>query len=163
MFKLQLLKNQSIQNLLLIFSVLLFIVSCKTKQPPATHENVDETVIALESDALNQWAQGNPTGFSQHVADDITYIDDNGEYTRIDGIEAFNNYLSSLEGQIPQHQYKIVDPLVQVYGDVAILTYQWHSKIDTMSGPLWKASSIYHFNDSIWQMVHAHWSPMNAE
>lgn len=162
MLKTQLPKNQIIQNLLLIFSGLLLIISCQTKQP-ATHENVEETVIAFENDALDQYAQGNPLGFSQHVADDITYVDDNGAYTRIEGIEAFNNYLNSLVGIIPQHQYKMVDPLVQVYGDVAILTYQWHSKIDTISGQPWKASSIYHFNDSTWQMVHAHWSPMTEE
>lgn len=143
--------------------IVLTLVSCVTKQSAPKHENVDKTIIALESDALDQYAKGDPTGFSVHVADDITYVDDNGAYTRIEGIEAFNNYLNSLVGQIPQHEYKIVDPLVQVYGDVAILTYQWHSKIDTISGPPWKASSIYHFNDSIWQMVHAHWSPVASQ
>jgi ketosteroid isomerase-like protein len=147
----------------LFLMMVMILASCVKKQSPPTHENVEETVIALESDALDQYAQGDPTGFSKHIADDITYVDDNGAYTRIEGKEAFNNYLNSLVGQIPPHQYKIFDPLVQVYGDVAILTYQWHSKIDTLSGPPWKASSIYHFNDSIWQMVHAHWSPVNTE
>lgn len=153
---------QILSNFILIFSALILIASCCKDQATST-ENTEETVIALEKEALDQWAQGNPPGFAVHATEDITYIDDIGAQNRITGIENFKTYLKSLEGQIPPHEYEMVDPMVQVYDDVAILTFQYHSKIDTMSGPPWKATSVYHFNDSTWQMVHGNWSLVKAQ
>jgi len=158
----QLKGNQILQNFILLFSVLLLIASC-CKHQTATHENVEETVIALESEALDQWASGNPLGFIMHAAEDATYFDDIGAFNRISGMENIEAYLTALEGQIPPHEYEIVDPIVQVYGDIAILTFQYHSRIDTMSGQPWKATSVYHFNDSIWLMVHANWSLVKSQ
>lgn len=148
-------------------SILLLIVlistACVKEQSAPKHENVEETILALEGEALDQWSAGNPLGFAVHFADDGSYVDDIGAQNRIVGAEAAKEYLSSLDGKIPPHEYEIVDPLVQVYGDVAILTFQYHSKIDTMSGPPWKATSVYHFNDSTWQMVHANWSLVKTQ
>lgn len=155
--------SQFLKTIVLIVAILLISGSCMQEQSVPAHENVKGTVLALERDALDQWSAGNPAGFSVHFADDGTYMDDIGAQNRIAGIQAANNYLASLDGMIPPHTYEIVDPLVQEYGDVAILTYQYHSKIDTMSGPPWKATAVYHFNDSIWQMVHANWSLLKAQ
>ena len=154
--------NQILQNFILIFSVLLLITSC-CKDQATSSDNVAEKVMALEKEALDQWAQGNPLGFAVHAAEDITYIDDIGAQNRITGIENVKAYLKALEGQIPPHEYEMVDPLLQVYGDVAILTFQYHSRIDTISGPPWKATSVYHLNDSTWQMVHGNWSLVKTE
>ena len=143
---------------MLNFAVFLLAVSCDSKQTPATHENVEETIMNLEREALDQWSQGNPAGYPMHASDDVTYIDDIGAQNRIVGKEALDAYAMELGENVPPHSYEMVDPLVQVYGDVAILTFQYHSKIDTLSGTPWKATSVYHFNDSTWQMVHANWS-----
>ena len=163
MYNLQPKANQIMQNMILLFSILLLLASCGIEQSTPPQENVEETILALERDALDQWSQGNPAGFAVHIADNGTYMDDIGAANRLVGIEAAKSYFASLEGKIPPHNYEIVDPLVQVYDDIAILTFQYHSKIDTMSGPPWKATSVYHFNDSIWQMVHANWSLLKAQ
>jgi hypothetical protein len=151
---------QKISFLLLIIMIL---ASCVTEQSTPTHENVEETILALEGEALDQWSQGNPAGYPMHAADDITYLDDIGAQNRLVGKEALDAYAIELGGNIPPHTYEMVDPLVQVYGDIAILTFQYHSMIDTMAGTPWKATSVYHFNDSIWQMVHANWSLVKTE
>lgn len=140
-----------------------FLSACVTEPSAPVHENVEETIMALESEALDQWSQGNPAGYPMHASDDVTYVDDIGAQNRLVGIEALNAYAEALGENVPPHSYEMVDPLVQVYGDVAILTFQYHSKIDTMSGPPWKATSVYHFNDSTWQMVHANWSLVKVE
>lgn len=158
MYYLQLKKNQFLKNTLVISIILFISASCMTEQSAPPQENVEEIILTLERDALDQWSAGNPAGFAVHFADDGTYMDDIGAQNRVVGIQAANEYLASLDGMIPPHTYEMVDPLVQKYGDIAILTYQYHSKIDTMSGPPWKATAVYHFNDSIWQMVHANWS-----
>jgi ketosteroid isomerase-like protein len=74
------------------------------------------------------------------------------------------NYFSSLEGMIPEHNYELVDSKVQVYGDVAILTLQYHSFMpDGQKGTPWKATSVYRYADGDWQVVHAHWSLVKVE
>jgi hypothetical protein len=147
----------------ILLLIVLIFTACVKDQSAPKHENVEETILILEGEALDQWSSGNPLGFGVHFADDGSYMDDIGAQNRIVGAEATKEYLASLDGKIPPHEYEIVDPLVQVYGDVAILTFQYHSKIDTMSGPPWKATSVYHFNDSTWQMVHANWSLVKTQ
>ena len=87
-----------------------------------------------------------------------TYFDDISAHTRLDGLDEIKAHLSSLEGNIPVHAYELVDPKVQVLGDVAILTMQYHGTVDGQPGPPWKATSVYQFTNNDWRVVHAHWS-----
>ena len=125
----------------------------------ADHEEAERMVVAQERRALEQWAGGNPLGFLDIDAADVTYFDDIGAHSRIDGIEEMRTYFSSLQGKIPPHQYEMLEPKVQLYGDMAILTlrYKAHS---TDGKPLshWKATSVYRRTGSQWRIVHAHWS-----
>ena len=124
-----------------------------------TPHNAEQEIIALERSALDQWALRKPLGFAKNFSDDVTLFDDIGAQSRIDGLEAARKYLSSLEGQIPPHRYEIVNPKVQVYGDIGILTFQWHS-FTTDDKPLskWKVTSVYQYSGSKWHTVHANWS-----
>jgi len=136
---------------------LLFLGGCNSDTP---RQNADQEIIALERSALDKWSQGNTAGYFEISADDVTWFDFTpGAQLRIDGLDALRNYMTPLSGQIPPHTYDIVNPKVQVYGNAAILTFHW--KASTMDGkPLdeWKATSVYHWKDGKWRMVHAHWS-----
>jgi ketosteroid isomerase-like protein len=123
------------------------------------HPNAREAIIALERGALDRWSKGDPLGYVANAAEDITYFDDIGAQSRIDGLEAMRTYLTSLQGKITPHTYEIASPEVQVYGDIGILTFQYHPS--TMEGtPLthWKATSVYRYSEGKWRAVHAHWS-----
>ncbi len=149
--------NKSI--ILLFLPLMLLLTSCETKPTALTQDNVEQTILALERQALDRWAAGDPTGFSVNLANDATYFDDIAAHTRLDGIEEIQKHFFSLEGAIPPHNYEIVDPKVQYYGDMAILTLRYHATLDDgQSGPPWKATSVYRLTDSKWQVVHAHWS-----
>jgi uncharacterized protein (TIGR02246 family) len=125
-----------------------------------THQNADKEIIALERSALDKWSQGNTHGFIDIGADDVTWFDFMpGEQPRIEGLEAVRSYMAHVAGQIPPHAYELVNPKVQVYGNTAILAFHW--KASTTDGKAlegWKATSVYHWNDGRWSMVHAHWS-----
>ena len=98
------------------------------------------------------------------MAEDVTYFDDIAAHSRLDGIEELNKHLEWLDGKIPPHKYEIVDPKVQVYGEVAILTHQYHSTdAEGNPGTPWKATSVYRYMDGDWYSVHAHWSLVKAE
>lgn len=126
----------------------------------ATHTNADEEIIALERSALDRWAQGNPMGFAEIGAGDVTWFDfAEGEQPRVEGLEALRAYLAPLSGQIPPHTYELVNPTVQIYGNTAILTFHWNASLtDGSPMPKWKATSVYRWNDGEWRQVHAHWS-----
>lgn len=150
--------RQAMRNLILFFPILLIFSSCETKQETPTQEDVEQTILAKERQALDRWAAGDPVGFSEGFAEDVTYFDDIGASTRIDGLEELRTYLTSLEGEIPPHTYEIVDPKVQVYGDIAICTLRYHGSINDEPGSPWKATDVYRLTDGEWHLVHAHWS-----
>lgn len=54
--------------------------------------------------------------------------------------------------------------MVQVYGDIVILTFHFSGKT-TDDQPMGqrKASSIYHWTNGSWRMVHANWSAVQVE
>ena len=147
------------KNFILLVSILLIFTSCEMEQDTLILENVEQDILAKERQALDRWSAGDPLGFAVNFADDATYFDDIAAHTRLDGLEEIKKHLGSLEGQIPEHNYEIVDPKVQVFGRVAILTLRYHgSTADGQPGPPWKATSVYNFINDDWQVVHAHWS-----
>ena len=125
--------------------------------------SAEEAILASERRRLDRWSQGDPGGFAESSTSDVTYFDDIGAQGRIDGIDAAREYMAALGGQIPPHTYEIVEPKVQVYGDVGILTLRYHPKtLDGEPGTRWKATSVYRRIDGEWLMAHAHWS-MNKD
>ena len=145
--------------LILLLSFLVTMTSCEMKEKPQTQENVKQTILTLERQALDQWAKGDPVGFSKNFAKDVTYFDDIAAHNRVDGLEEAKDYFATLEGKVPVHKYELVEPKVQVYNDIAILTMQYHSTMpEGEPGPPWKSTIVYHLNNGEWQVVHAHWS-----
>jgi len=62
-------------------------------------------------------------------------------------------------GQIPEHPYEIIDPKVQVYGGLGILTLRYHPfSLDGEPLTPWKATTVYRHTNGEWCLVHAHWS-----
>jgi hypothetical protein len=146
-------------RMVVLFIILPFIIFLGCNSTP-THLNAEKDVIALEHSALDKWSQGSSIGFVDIGADDVTWYEFTpGEQPRIDSLEALRKYLAPFEGQIPPHTYEIVNPKVQVYENTAILTFHWKGTLkDGTPIEKWKVTSVYHWKDSKWQMVHAHWS-----
>jgi ketosteroid isomerase-like protein len=120
--------------------------------------STEEAVLAKERARLDQWSSGKLSAYAQSSTEDVSYFDDIGAHERLDGLPALLSYLSALEGQVPAHDYEMVDPRVQVYGDVAIVTLRYHPSLNGEALTRWKATSVYRNADDDWEMVHAHWS-----
>ena len=145
--------------LVLLVSILLVFTSCEKKQDSLKLENAQAAVLAKERQALDRWVAGDPKGFAVNFSDSATYFDDIAAHTRLDGIAEINKHFASLDGMIPAHKYEIVDPKVQVFGRTAVLTLRYQSFTDDgQPGQPWKATSVYHFENNDWYVVHAHWS-----
>jgi ketosteroid isomerase-like protein len=135
----------------------LLTAACQAAAPG--HKDAEQAIVAQERRALEQWAKGNPLGYLDVDADDVTYFDDIGAHSRVNGIGAMRTYLTSLKGRIPPHRYEMLDPKVQLYGDIGILTLRYEAYgADSQRLSRWKATSVYHRASDQWRIVHAHWS-----
>ena len=141
-----------------LLSIVLVIISCETKQNVLDQKNVEQTILALEHKWLDRWAAGDPLGVAEQCAEDVTYFQDVDAEIRIDGLVEFRNYLTSLVGSYPPHTYEIVDPKVQVYGDIAICTLHYNPSLNGEPVPPWKATDVYRLTNGEWRLVHANWT-----
>lgn len=117
-----------------------------------------EIILSLERESLENWSNGNPSGYFVHASDDVTYFDDIRAQNRMEGLESITSYAKTLEEMIPPHKYKMVNPKVQVYGDMAILSYHYHPfTLEGEPSTKWRASVVYS-NIKGRKMVHAHWT-----
>ncbi|MFZ5786008.1 MAG: YybH family protein [Acidobacteriota bacterium] len=116
-------------------------------------------ILECERSALEKWASGNPAGYFEGSTLDMTYFDDIGAGSRIDGIEALRAYAASLQGSIPAHTFDLSNTRVQVYGSVGILTFLYLPfDLDGTHLAPWKATTVYRRFGDQWRRVHANWS-----
>lgn len=142
-----------ILTLIVALGAILPITSTSTAQ----HDDI----IALERAALDRWGAGDPQGFLDAYAPQITYFDI-ATVHRIDGHAAMTDYYRPLFGKIKIPRYEMIDPKVQRQGDVAVLTYNLRSEAVQPDGKQvtvrWNSTAVYARIDGNWRMIHSHWS-----
>ena len=120
-----------------------------------------DDVIALERAALDRWGAGDPQGFLETYAAEVTYFDIGTEH-RLDGHAAMSDYYRPLVGKIKIPRYEMIDPKVQRHGDVAVLTYNLRSEALQPDGKQvtvrWNSTAVYARIGGNWRMIHSHWS-----
>ncbi len=94
--------------------------------------------------------------FLRYSDQDVVYFDP-FQPARIDGLPALRQLYNELRGKIRIDSDEIVDPKVQVHGDVAVLTFRFVSRgsEDEMH---WNTTEIYRRKEEGWRIVHSHWS-----
>jgi len=80
-----------------------------------------DQILMLERGALDRWGKGDPRGFLELYAADITYFDP-VTAARIDGHQAMVNYYRPWVGKIQIPHYEMLNPHVVVDGTMALLT-----------------------------------------
>lgn len=118
-------------------------------------------VISLERAALERWGHGDPQGFLDIYAPEITYFDVATD-SRIDGHSAMSGYYRPIRGKIRIAHYEMIAPKVQRHGDVAVLTYNLHDEAVQPDGKhltmSWNSTSVYAQLHGEWKVIHSHWS-----
>jgi ketosteroid isomerase-like protein len=121
-----------------------------------------EQILLLERTALNRWGRGEPAGYSDIYADDVTYFDPLVA-ARIDGRDAMITYYKPWTGQIHVPRYELLRPRVDVWGDMALLTYNLvnyvqHADGTEHEGSCWNCTEVYVLREGGWHILHSHWS-----
>lgn len=116
----------------------------------------NDTVLAMERAALDRWGKGDPGGYLEISAPDVTYFDPFVS-RRLDGIDALKAWYEPIRGKIRIDSDEIVDPRVQVAGDTAILTMVFVSH-GSEGAKRWNCTEVYRRLDGEWMIIHTHWS-----
>ena len=119
--------------------------------------DISQTIIALEERALEKWNQGDPSGYLDLSAEDVTYFDPFLEQ-RLEGLDSLKKYYEPVKGQIDVSKYEMLNPKVTAMKDMAVLTFTLHSyKSDNISK--WNCTEVYRLeSDGQWKIIHTHWS-----
>lgn len=122
-----------------------------------TNTDISETIIALEKEALEKWNQGDPDGYLDLSADDVTYFDPSIEQ-RLDGLDRLKKYYEPIKGLIHVSKYEMLNPKVAATNDMAVLTFNLHSyKADEVFK--WNCTEVYRREpNGQWKIVQTHWS-----
>ena len=138
------------------------LASCERATVPLDPEKI----VALEKAALDRWGKGDPQGYLETYAPEITYFDPARE-KRADGIQAMKEYLTPFTGKIKVDRYEMIDTRVQRLGDAAVLSYQLISHAIMPDGsPLtvrWNSTKVYGLIGNNWKLVDDHWSFIKPE
>ena len=118
-------------------------------------DSLSTTIIAMEKAALEEWLKGNPTGYLNIYAKDFTYFD---PIQRINDFGKINEFYESMRGSVQVEKYEMIDPIVQIYGETAVLTYSLVTySANNVIGE--NCTEVYQQqSDKLWKIIHSHWS-----
>jgi len=145
---------------------LIFVSSCSLRnQKGVPVTALAQEIIALERSALDRWITFDPQGYLDLSAPEVTYFDPFRD-KRVDGLEALKALVEPIKqfkGTITEPRYEMIDPKVQQYGNVALLTYNLTNYGKLSGGPesvlaRWNSSEMYAGVGGTWKLVHSHWS-----
>jgi len=119
-------------------------------------------IFRLENEAMEQWRQGNPMRWAEISTDDVIYVDPSLAAPVV-GAKAYQEYLAPLQGKIHYDASEFVEPRVALAGDLAVLTYNYHSlrrgPDDKMQrSSFWNTTQVYVRRAGAWKSIHSHWS-----
>ena len=119
-------------------------------------------IVALERAALERWGKGDPTGYFESFAPEITYFDPTTP-SRIDGRDALIQMITPFTGKIHVSRFDMQKPMVQRRGDTAVLTFNLLSYRTQPDGKeavvaRWNSTEIYSRIAGAWKLTHSHWS-----
>lgn len=119
-------------------------------------------LIAQERAALERWNNGDPSGYLEIYADDITYFDPFLK-VRIDGKGELTKLYNSIKGQVQVEKYEMLNPQVQVKDKMAVLSFNLVSH-EKGKEHKWNSTEVYRQeHDGLWKIIHSHWSQTTPE
>jgi ketosteroid isomerase-like protein len=121
------------------------------------NSSIPETIIELEKGSLDRWNNGDPSGYLELSAQDVVYFDPYVE-KRIDGHATLTKIYEAIRGQVKVYRYEMIDPLVQVSEQMAVLTFNLIS-YSGESVQKWNSTEVFLLEPSgSWKIIQSHWS-----
>jgi hypothetical protein len=113
-------------------------------------------IVSMERAALDRWGNGDPSGFLEICDPEVVYFDP-FLAARLDGLKALAAYYESARGKIHIDRYELIEPKVQVNGEVAVLTFNYVSHCEEAEAR-WNCTEVYRQRAGQWRIIQTHWS-----
>ncbi len=117
----------------------------------------EEIIIEKERTMLNRWITGDTHGFIEIAAEEITYFDP-GLEKRCTGKKEFYDWIAAFNGTFSFPKYELLDPKVQLYGDVGVLTFNFVGIMQDESKEYLNTTEVYKLIEGEWKLISSHWS-----
>lgn len=135
------------------------VITGHASNEAARAEEVARAVIAREKASTEAWRRKDKNFFATFMADDATYFGAMNPYLETDPKANFLPKFEQMTEMFKMVDFQMYNPRVQVYGDIAILTYNSASTVN-MGGRVinytGKMTSVYRKQGDTWRVVHAH-------
>lgn len=128
----------------------------------STQMTPQEIIITKEKAFLDRWITGDTFGFIEIAAEEITYFDP-GLEKRCTGKNEFQEWIASFNGTFSFPDYELLDPQVQLHGDIGILTFNFVGFMQDGSKEYWNTTEVYKLIEGDWKLISSHWSQTKHE
>jgi ketosteroid isomerase-like protein len=96
----------------------------------------------------------------------VSYFDPDND-GRVDGADGLRRLYAAVEGKVHYDVSQYIAPRIQLFGEVAILTYQYrsaerHEDGSVSSDTRWNTTEVFARENGRWRIVHTHWSYARA-
>jgi ketosteroid isomerase-like protein len=139
-------------------------LACRPAPAPQPAEDPFDPaeIVRLEQAALDRWGKGDPSGYFEIMAPDISYFDPTTK-ARIDGLDALKNMIEPFRGKISIDRPELINPVVRRDGNLAVLTVNLVSRGGSFAGGPkrdvpWNITEVYGRVNGQWKIVHSHFS-----
>ena len=123
----------------------------------STQMSPQEIIITKEKTILDRWKTGDTFGFIEAAAEEITYFDP-GLEKRCTGKKKFHDWIAAFNGTFSFPDYELLDPQVQMHGDVGILTFNFIGFMQDGSKEYFNTTEVYKLIEGDWMLISSHWS-----
>lgn len=116
---------------------------------------------------MERWRQGDPMGWSEIAAPEVTYVDP-GLARPLVGHDEYTRFLEALQGKIFYSASQCIEPKAAVYGDIAVLSFNYRRTTRRDDGTVrefvpWDTTEGYAKLDGRWRIVYTHRSLIGAQ
>ena len=121
-------------------------------------QEIAAAIIAMERAALDRSDRGDPEGFLEISDPQVTYFDPSLEQP-IRGLDALSDYYRRSFTVDDEYHGQILNPGVQVTGDIAVLTFNYVVTGRTTGRVTrWNTTEVYRRTGDTWRIIHTHWA-----
>ena len=135
------------------------VISGLASSGASANGEIAKAVIAREKASAAAWKNKDKAFFADFLAEDATYFGWMSPYLETDPKENFLPKFEQIAEMMKIIDFQMYNPRVQVYGDMAVLTYNAASTI-SMGGQTMnytcKMTSVYVKQGNTWRVVHGH-------
>ncbi len=123
-------------------------------------EELKKTLVDLEKAQAKAFNQGNVKAILEYFDKDLVGFSST-RHARLKGLRALRQTIEYYLSQADKVDFKISQPQVQAFGDVAVVSFYWAVTLYKKGKPRvieGRGTHVYAKRDGDWKVVHEHFS-----